>query len=161
MLAMKLQNLKENKMNTLNTLRGLMAFIMILPTMAFAHSKVNSSNPENGAQMPAGLEVLELGFSKSVRVTRFGLHLSDEDMAIGEMTDGDTMEHDQSAAEVLDAKGDMEISITSDLPNGFGTELTVTFEALEAGIYHYAWIAVAQDGHLMEGQGHFEVLAAE
>lgn len=138
------------------TLKGLMTLIVFLPTMAFAHSKVNSSNPESGSQVPTGLETLELNFTKAVRVTRFGLHRAEDGMSM-EML----MDHEQDAAEVLDAMGDAEVAITSDMPNGFGTDLVVTFEGLDAGIYHYAWIAVAQDGHLMEGQGHFEAMAAE
>ncbi len=138
------------------TLKGLMALIILLPTMAFAHSKVNSSNPESGSQVSAGLETLELNFTKAVRVTRFGLHRAEDGMSMGAL-----MDHEQDAAEVLDNMGEAEVPITSDMPNGFGTELAVTFDGLDAGIYHYAWIAVAQDGHLMEGQGHFEVMAAE
>ena len=137
-------------------LKGLMAFIILLPTMALAHSKVNSSTPESGSQVPEGLETLELGFTQGLRVTRFGLHKAEDGMSMTEM-----MDHEQTAAEVLEGMGDAEITITSDMPSGFGTELAVTFEALDAGIYHYAWIAVAQDGHLMEGQGHFEVVTAQ
>lgn len=138
------------------TLTGLMALIILLPSMALAHSKVNSSNPESGSQVPAGLETLELGFTRPVRVTRFGLHRAENGMSMDAL-----MDHDQDAAEVLDAMDESEIAITSELPNGFGTELSIAFDGLGAGIYHYAWIAVAQDGHLMEGQGHFEVMAAE
>ena len=130
--------------------------LVILPAMAFAHSKVNSSNPESGSQVPSGLETLELNFTKPVRVTHFGLHRAEDGMSMDTL-----MDHDQDAADVLDKMGGVEVPITSDMPNGFGTELVVTFNGLDAGIYHYAWIAVAQDGHLMEGQGHFEVMTAE
>ncbi len=134
----------------------LLITLLALPSMAFAHSKVNSSNPESGSQVSEGLATLELNFTKAVRVTRFGLHRAEDGMSM-EMF----MDHEQDAAEVLEGMGEAEVPIISDMPSGFGTELAVTFDGLEAGIYHYAWIAVAQDGHLMEGQGHFEVMAAE
>ena len=143
-------------MKILNTFKALTAIIILLPTIAFAHSKVNNSNPESGSQVPVGLNTLELSFTKAVRVTRFGLHRAEDGMSLDAL-----MDHEQDAAEVLDSMGEAAVPITSDMPNGFGTELSVTFDGLDAGTYHYAWIAVAQDGHLMEGQGHFEVTAAE
>ena len=139
----------------MRTLTLLLA-ITLFPIMGHAHSKVNSSNPESGTQVTEDLDTLELGFSKAVRVTRFGLLRAEDGMSMTEL-----MNHDQTAADVLDAMGEAEITITNDMPKGFGTELAVTFDDLDAGVYRYAWIAVAQDGHLMEGQGHFEVMAAE
>lgn len=50
---------------------------------------------------------------------------------------------------------DQEIEV--DLPQGFVTEAEISFEPLGVGCYDWSWIAIAQDGHTMEGAGHFEI----
>lgn len=44
-----------------------------------------------------------------------------------------------------------------EFPKGFVKEAEVKFQNLGIGCYDWRWIAVAQDGHTMEGMGHFEL----
>lgn len=50
-----------------------------------------------------------------------------------------------------------EDTIEVEFPNGFVEEAVVSFEALGPGYYDWSWVAIAQDGHTMEGEGQFLV----
>ncbi|MGB0785766.1 MAG: copper resistance CopC family protein [Alphaproteobacteria bacterium] len=136
-------------------LTALLAFVILIPNLTFAHSKVNSSDPDSGSQVVEGLAKFELGFTQPVRVTRFGLIRIDASVAAEDLMERDP----DDAAALLNSVGASGLITTSKIPKGFSAELTLTFDPLEPGIYQYVWIAVAQDGHLMEGQGHFEVIS--
>ena len=56
-----------------------------------------------------------------------------------------------------DIEGQAAVELTSDLPKSFVDEVSLGFSPLEAGVYMVHWIAVALDGHTMEGDIHFAV----
>ena len=60
-------------------------------------------------------------------------------------------------SEGMENMGD--IDLNSELPKGFIDETEIQFGALPAGAYWLHWIAIAQDGHTMNGNVRFAVEA--
>ena len=119
--------------------------LLTLNTTAFAHSKMSGSTPSDGATAAAGLETVTLQFDRKVRLTVVTVDAAPEGIML------DTM----MATE--DGEGLEAIALTAKLPKGFIEETDIQFDALPAGTYWLQWIAIAQDGHTMEGQVRFAV----
>ncbi len=92
---------------------------------AFAHSKMSGSIPQNGGTAKAGLEKLQLGFEKPVKVVLVKVKRTDQ------------------AANVA--------IISKDKP-AFEKMYRIAVSPLAAGTYSVNWTAVAKDGHVMKGE---------
>lgn len=128
-----------------------LALLLIATTSALAHSKMSGSTPSSGETAEAGLEVLDLTFDRKVRLTRVDMHEAPEGMTLESVMQ--TMKEGQDH----DIEGQTAVELTSDLPKSFVDEVSLGFSPLEAGVYMVHWIAVALDGHTMEGDIHFAV----
>lgn len=128
-----------------------LALLLIATTSALAHSKMSGSTPSSGETAEAGLEVLDLTFDRKVRLTRVDMHQAPEGMTLESVMQ--TMKEGQDH----DIEGQTAVELTSDLPKSFVDEVSLGFSPLEAGVYMVHWIAVALDGHTMEGDIHFAV----
>ena len=128
-----------------------LALLLIATTSALAHSKMSGSTPSSGDTAEAGLEVLDLTFDRKVRLTRVDMHQAPEGMTLESVMK--TMMEGQDH----DIEGQAAVELTSDLPKSFVDEVPLGFSPLEAGVYMVHWIAVALDGHTMEGDIHFAV----
>lgn len=108
----------------------LLAGLLVLSaTAAFAHSKLNTSAPEDGAVLAQAPARIVLSFAKRVRLTRVRLR------------------HGDSAAVDLDLT----------LHKGFSTRLAIPLPSLGRGIYRIEWRGLAADGHVMRGGFAFRV----
>ncbi len=132
--------------------RLLIALIALLSinTVAFGHSKMSGSTPEDGATVEAGLAAVSLTFDRKVRLTRVMLAAAPAEMTLAAV---------MSDVEALENQA--EIGVLSELPKGFVEETEIDFDPLTPGVYKLHWIAVAQDGHTMEGKVHFAVESAD
>lgn len=132
--------------------RIILAFIALLTinTAAFAHSKMSGSTPSDGATAATGLDTVTLQFDRKVRLTVVSVQSAPE----GTMLDTMMAMEDSEGME-----GMGEIELTTNLPKGFINETEVQFQALPAGAYWLHWIAIAQDGHTMNGNVRFAVEA--
>ena len=101
--------------------------------------------PAQAEQVPVGLDEISLRFESEVRMTSFVLVSVDEK---SDATDAD-----------LDLDTQTPVEPSARLPRGFITALEVKFEDLEPGSYAYRWTAVAHNGELLTGRGHFSVVA--
>ena len=128
-----------------------LALLLIATTSALAHSKMSGSTPSSGDTAEAGLEVLDLTFDRKVRLTRVDMHQAPEGMTLESVMK--TMMEGQDH----DIEGQAAVELTSDLPKSFVDEVSLGFSPLEAGVYMVHWIAVALDGHTMEGDINFAV----
>lgn len=132
--------------------RIILAFIALftMHTTVFAHSKMSGSMPSDGATAATGLDVVTLQFDRKVRLTVVSVQ------AVPEGTMLDTimaMENNEGM------EGMSDIELTSKLPKGFIDATDIQFQALPAGAYWLHWIAIAQDGHTMNGNVRFAVEA--
>ena len=110
------------------------AMSLTLPTgsPALAHTKVEKSEPADGATVKAGLTELKLVFENDIRLTLVRL-----------MREG----------------GDDPIQPTSDLPSDFVKKADITVEPLDPGKYTLNWTGVAKDGHVIKQELSFTVAA--
>ncbi|HEY7669019.1 MAG TPA: copper resistance CopC family protein [Hyphomicrobium sp.] len=100
---------------------------------AFAHAKMKTSAPADGATVPAGLSEIEMRFSHPMRLTLVRVHRADDD-------------HD--------------VALKGALPKTFADAANVAIDALTAGAYDVSWTAVSEDGHVMKGHFGFTVSGA-
>jgi len=128
-----------------------LALLMVSATTAAAHSKMSGSTPASGETVEADLETLLLTFDQKVRLTLVDMHQAPEGMELDAIMA--SMGEDADHA----VEGQTEVEITSDMPKSFVDEASIAFDGLEPGIYVVHWIAVAMDGHTMEGDVHFAV----
>ena len=106
------------------------AIMLIASSAALAHTKMSKSVPAHGSEAKAGLETIQLGFAKPVRVMVVKVKRTDQ------------------AADIPTAnKG----------PGSFATTYDVTTAPLGAGTYDVNWTAVAKDGHVMKGTLSFTI----
>ena len=98
---------------------------------AFAHAKMASSVPQDGATVPVGLLEVQLDFSKPMRLT---------------------------VVHVTRAQDRQEIPTKSKLPSSFEKSVKLALDPLSAGAYEVSWSAVADDGHIMNGAFKFSVV---
>ena len=132
--------------------RIVLALVALLTfnTAAFGHSKMSGSTPSDGATAAAGMETVALQFDRKVRLTVVTVQAAPKGTMLDAMMaleDSEGMEH----------MGD--IDLNSELPKGFIDETEIQFGALPAGAYWLHWIAIAQDGHTMNGNVRFAVEA--
>lgn len=111
-----------------------MLLAMAAPALAFAHAKMASSVPQDGASVPAGLAEVQLDFTKPMRLT---------------------------VVHVTQAKDHKEIPAKSPLPTSFEKSVKIALDPLPAGPYEVSWTAVADDGHVMNGGFKFSVTEAK
>ena len=139
------------------SLSRLFALILVVAATSVAgfsqaHSKKSVAMPEDGDLVEIGHNSFAIMFNRKVRFTKVSLHRSVQGKTLAEMVDWD------EAAGHLEEQH-IESKVISDLPRGFVTDGTFEFDPLDEGVYHIQWIVVANDGHVMEGAEHFEVLA--
>ncbi|MEL6372593.1 MAG: copper resistance CopC family protein [Pseudomonadota bacterium] len=108
---------------------ALMLALSLAP--ALAHSKIKSSVPRSGGTVKAGLDRLEFGFRKPVRLILVRM----------KRTDG--------SAKTLPAVQRPRAK--------FAIDTAVAIEPLSAGRYALMWTAIAKDGHVMKGTIAFTV----
>ncbi|MDA8553225.1 copper resistance protein CopC [Alphaproteobacteria bacterium] len=121
--------------------------MLMLNAPALAHSKVSGSTPENGETV-AELDQVMLKFERKVRLTVVELNAVPAGVTMDTL-----MAHDSDEP----VEGAEAVALISDLPKGFVDGATVEFDPLASGVFWLSWIAVAQDGHVMEGDVHFAV----
>ena len=127
------------------------ALLMAVASTAAAHSKMSGSSPASGATVEAGLETLSLTFDRKVRLTLVDMHHAPEGMDLEAIMASMSEDADHRI------EGLRAVEITSDLPKSFVDEASIAFDGLATGVYMVHWIAVAMDGHTMEGDVHFAV----
>lgn len=97
--------------------------------IAYAHSDVNKTNPENGAELTEIPAKLDLTFADQIRITKVemshGPHVNME-LELGDQT-------------------------------SFTNKITVPTMDMGAGVYTVNWRGLGKDGHAMTGEFKFEV----
>lgn len=96
----------------------------------WAHSKISTSIPAEGATAKAGLSDITLGFSGPVRLMLVKI---------------------RNTETKSDFKADFKPS------TGFATSFPFKVPPMTAGAYQVNWTAVAKDGHVMKGTLSFKV----
>ena len=89
-----------------------------------------------------------LKFERKVRLTVVEVHAAPDGGTLEAL-----MEHEGDAP----IDGMETIELASKLPKGFVDAATVGFSPLDTGVFQLSWIAIAQDGHVMEGDVYFAV----
>lgn len=102
---------------------------LIAPQL-FAHSKMAESSPAAGEIVKTGLSEIKLNFEKAVRVTLVKI----------------TQEGNKELIEP-----------TSELPKSFVDKIELIVPPLNPSTYKVEWTAVAEDGHIMQGEVPFTV----
>ena len=135
----------------MKSLLSALTLFMVSATTAAAHSKMSGSRPASGETVVAGIETLSLTFDRRIRLTLVNMHQAPDGMELEAIMEsmGEGADHT--------LEGQTEVEITSDMPKSFIDEASITFDGLETGVYMMHWIAVAMDGHTMEGDVHFAV----
>ena len=128
-----------------------LALLIAAASTAAAHSKMSGSTPASGVTVEAGLETLTLTFDRKVRLTLVDMHQAPDGMELEAIMASMSEDADHSI------EGLRAVEITSDTPKSFVDEASIAFDALATGVYMVHWIAVAMDGHTMEGYLHFAV----
>lgn len=110
--------------------RFLLAGLLILSApAAFAHSKLDTTVPANGAVLAQAPARIVLSFAKRIRLTKVRLR------------------HGDSAAVDLDLSGQ----------KGFATRFAIVLPGRGRGLYRIEWRGLAADGHAMRGRFSFRV----
>lgn len=102
---------------------ALIALISMFATGAIAHSRVDSTVPENGAVLAQAPVEIEFNFTKKIRLTKV------------EITRGDTAP----------------VSLDLSAQTGFGRDFVVAMKEMDAGNYSVDWRGLGADGHAMQG----------
>ena len=105
------------------------ALLALSISVAFAHTEVDSTTPENGAVIEIVPSHIIMTFGDQIRVTRV------------EMT------HDSEDSVDLDLGNQKEFSNRFEIP----------ISDMGSGIYQFEWRGLADDGHPMRGSFEFEV----
>lgn len=135
----------------MRSLFSALALMIFATSNAAAHSKMSGSTPASGETVESGLETLSLSFDRKVRLTLVKMHQAPEGVALEAIMASMGEDADHNIEE------QSEVTITSEMPKSFVDETSIAFEGLETGVYMVHWIAVALDGHTMEGDVHFAV----
>lgn len=128
-----------------------LVLLMAATTTAAAHSKMSGSTPASGDTVEVGLETLSLTFDRKVRLTLLDMHQAPYGMDLEAIMASMKQNADHTI------EGQRAVEITSAIPKSFVDEASITFDGLGIGVYMVHWIAVAMDGHTMEGDVHFAV----
>ena len=105
------------------------AILSILATSAFAHSRVDSTTPENGAVIAEAPVEISFDFAADIRLTRV------------------VMTYEDHPAVRLDLGAQ----------TSFGQVFTLPLKAMGAGSYNIEWRGLGEDGHAMQGNFMFTV----
>ncbi|GAA6165486.1 hypothetical protein NBRC116590_31900 [Pelagimonas sp. KU-00592-HH] len=106
-----------------------LALVSTLATSAFAHSRVDTTTPENGAVVAEVPAEISLDFAADIRLTRV------------EMT------HQDHPPVRLDLGGQ----------TSFERKFTLPLQGMGNGIYRIEWRGLGEDGHAMQGKFMFTV----
>ena len=107
----------------------LAGLLVLCATTAFAHSKLDTTEPANGAVLAQAPARIVLSFAKRIRLTKVRLR------------------HGDKAAVDLDLSGQ----------RGFATRIAVPIPGGGPGLYRIDWRGLAADGHAMRGRFSFRV----
>ena len=112
-------------------MKNLLVFVLItmLSTGAFAHSRVDTTTPENGAVLSDAPAEISLSFATEIRLTRVSLI------------------HQDHPGQPLDL-GEQK---------SFAEDFTLPLEDMGPGIYRIEWRGLGSDGHPMQGEFAFTV----
>ena len=111
-------------------MRILLAAALIgLPTASWAHARLKTSDPAQGAAIPTAPKTVALTFTERLE-SRF------------------------SGVAVTDAQGH---DVTMGKPAISDVSMTVTLKPLPAGVYHVAWHVISVDTYRTEGKYDFTV----
>lgn len=105
------------------------ALITAFATGANAHSKVDTTTPEDGTTIAEAPSEVSFRFTKDIRLTRVG------------------MAHEDHPEVGLDL-GDQ---------TNFGRDFSLPLEGMGEGTYHIKWRGLGADGHAMQGEFSFTV----
>ncbi len=103
--------------------------MMIVGSVAFAHSKINATVPAHEAVLAAAPETIEFGFAKKIRLIKVDLAFSDQPkvpLDLGDQT-------------------------------SFATTFNLPLVPLGSGTYVIGWRGLSIDGHVMTGEFMFVV----
>jgi len=121
-------------MKRLKSIGSAVLLLFMGTATVFAHAKMASSVPKDGATVAAGLSEVQLDFSKPMRLT---------------------------VVHVTRADNKTDVPAKNPLPASFGKSVKLAVEPLAAGAYEVSWTAVADDGHVMNGAFKFSVTEAK
>ena len=108
---------------------AIIALISMLATGAFAHSRVDTTTPANGAELTEVPSEVAFKFTKDIRLTRVEMTHRDHPtvrLDLGEQT-------------------------------GFDRDFSVPVEEMGAGLYRIDWRGLGIDGHAVQGTFTFTV----
>lgn len=105
------------------------ALMTLLATSAFAHSRVDTTMPENGAVITEVPTEISFNFAADIRLTRVDMH------------------HQDHPSVRLDL-GDQ---------TSFDRVFTLPLEGMGKGTYRIEWRGLGSDGHAMQGEFSFTV----
>lgn len=108
---------------------AIFAVMAAFATSAFAHSKVDTTSPANGATIAEAPPEISFNFANDIRLTRVN------------------MLHQDHPTVRLDL-GDQ---------TSFSRVFTLPLEGMGAGIYRIEWRGLGADGHAMQGEFSFTV----
>lgn len=107
----------------------IIALVSAFSTGANAHSRVDTTTPENGATVAQAPSEISFQFAKEIRLTRVEMIHQDHPsvrLDLGEQT-------------------------------SFGREFALPLEGMGEGTYHIEWRGLGADGHAMQGGFSFTV----
>ena len=105
------------------------ATLALCASLAFAHSKVDTTLPKDGAVLQAAPEVVALNFGAKIRLTKVELTAPDA------------------------KPEDMDLSAHK----SFETEFELPLTDAGAGLYQIDWRGLSADGHAVQGSFSFQV----
>ena len=99
------------------------AVLATCPALALAHSKINTTVPENEAVLAEAPPTIELKFAKKIRLTKITARIGEED------------------------------SVEMDLSKhkGFENHFSLQNDLQDKGLYTIEWRGLSVDGHVMKG----------
>lgn len=106
-----------------------LALLSAFATSAFAHSRVDSTTPENGAVIAEAPVEIGFNFAADIRLTRV------------------VMTYEDHSAVRLDLGAQ----------TSFGQVFTLPLKAMGSGSYNIEWRGLGKDGHAMQGDFMFSV----
>jgi methionine-rich copper-binding protein CopC len=110
-------------------LAALLCSFLITPQL-FAHSKMAESSPAAGETVKTGLSEIKLNFERAVHVT---------------------------LVKIIREGNEEQVEPTSEFPKSFADKIKLTVPPLDPSAYKVEWTAVAEDGHVMQGEVPFTV----
>ncbi len=105
------------------------ALVWLCASGAFAHSRIESTEPENGAVLSETPAEISMTFAKKIRLTRVDV--------------------------IFDDKAPFRLDLGDQ--KSFDRVFTLPLEGMGAGAYHIEWRGLGADGHAMQGDFFFSV----